>query len=75
LGGFVGRRLRGVAIAFVHALMCIRYRADQIVSGTAINLLAMSVPSLVLQSFYGNTTNSQEIVNRNCQSAAAVAWV
>jgi ABC-type uncharacterized transport system permease subunit len=60
-----------VAIAFVHALMCIRYRADQIVSGTAINLLAMSVPSLVLQSFYGNTTNSQEIVNR----PAAVAWV
>ncbi|MFS8812832.1 ABC transporter permease [Synechococcus sp. R55.7] len=62
--GLLAGALGGVAIAFVHALMCIRYRADQIVSGTAINLLAMSVPSLVLQSFYGNTTNSQEIVNR-----------
>jgi ABC-type uncharacterized transport system permease subunit len=62
--GLLAGALGGVGIAFVHALVCIHYKADQIVSGTAINLLALSVPSLVLQYFYGNTTNSQEVVNR-----------
>ncbi|MEN9225206.1 MAG: ABC transporter permease [Thermostichus sp. DRC_bins_24] len=62
--GLLAGALGGVAVAFVHALVCIHYKADQIVSGTAINLLALSVPSLVLQYFYGNTTNSQEVVNR-----------
>lgn len=60
LAGAVG----GAGIAAIHAVISIRYKADQIVSGTAINLLAFSVPSVVLQALYGNSTNSQEIVNR-----------
>lgn len=55
VGGFVG---------WVHAVVSIKYKADQIISGTAINLLAAGLPSLVLAYFYGNTTSSKEIVNR-----------
>ncbi|AFV76986.1 ABC transporter permease [Thermus oshimai] len=54
----------GGLVAWVHAVVSIRYRADQIVSGTAINLLALGAPSLVLTYFYGNATNSKEVQSR-----------
>ncbi|GAB5603019.1 ABC transporter permease [Thermus sp. FJN-A] len=54
----------GGLVALVHAVVSIKYRADQIISATAINLLALGAPSLVLTYFYGNATNSKEVVNR-----------
>ena len=54
----------GGLVAFVHALVSIKYRADQIISATAINLLALGAPSLVLTYFYGNATSSKEVANR-----------
>ncbi|MDX2272691.1 MAG: ABC transporter permease [Cyanobacteriota bacterium] len=62
--GLLAGAIGGAMIAAVHAVVSIHYKADQIVSGTAINLLAFSVPSILLQFFYNNTTNSQEILNR-----------
>jgi len=54
----------GGLAAFVHALVSIKYRADQIISATALNLLALGAPSLVLTYFYGNATSSKEVENR-----------
>lgn len=54
----------GALVGALHAVASIRFKADQIVSGTAINLLAAGFPSLVLQFFYNNTTNSLEVVNK-----------
>ncbi|PZA06175.1 MULTISPECIES: ABC transporter permease [unclassified Meiothermus] len=54
----------GGLVAWVHALASIKYKADQIISGTAINLLALGAPSLVLEYYYDNSTSSQEVVNR-----------
>ncbi|GAB4215078.1 MAG: ABC transporter permease [Synechococcales cyanobacterium] len=54
----------GGLVAALHGLVCLFYRADQIVSGTAINLLALSVPSLILQVLYGNSTSSEGVRNR-----------
>ncbi len=54
----------GAFIGWIHAVVSIKYKADQIISGTAINLLAAGLPSLVLAYFYDNTTASKEIVNR-----------
>lgn len=31
----------GLSFALIHALMCVTFEADQIISGTAINLLAL----------------------------------
>src|SRR3954470_12047419 len=44
LVGLVSAVLAGAAIAGVHAVACIRYRADQVVSGAAINILMLGVP-------------------------------
>jgi len=55
VGGFIG---------WIHAIVSIKYKADQIISGTAINLLAAGFPSLVLVYFYDNSTNSKEVINR-----------
>jgi len=54
----------GGLTAFIHAVASIRYRADQIVSGIALNLLALGVPSLVLSALYGNATSSKEVQSR-----------
>ncbi len=62
--GLLAGALVGGLVGLVHAIACIRYRADQIVSGTAINIAALGAPSIVLQVFYNNTSTSQEVVNR-----------
>ena len=55
IGGFVG---------WIHAVISIRYKADQIISATAINLMAIGMPALILTGLYQNTTTSQPIQNR-----------
>ena len=55
VGGFVG---------WVHAVISIRYKADQIISGTAINLMAIGLPSVLLVALYGNNATSEPIRNR-----------
>ena len=37
----------GLAIALVHALVCIRYQADQVVTGTAINIFMFGMPAFL----------------------------
>ncbi|MBO1435602.1 ABC transporter permease [Meiothermus sp. CFH 77666] len=54
----------GGLVGLVHAIASIKYRADQIVSGTAINIAALGAPSIVLQVLYNNTSTSQEVQNR-----------
>jgi simple sugar transport system permease protein len=51
-------------IAWIHAVISIRYKADQVISGTAINLMAVGIPALVLTGLYNNTANTDTIVNR-----------
>ncbi|MBF6594443.1 MAG: ABC transporter permease [Thermaceae bacterium] len=62
--GLLFGALMGGLVAAAHAVASIKYRADQIVSGTAINILAIGAPSIVLQVLYNNTSTSQEVVNR-----------
>ncbi|MBI5811548.1 MAG: ABC transporter permease [Meiothermus silvanus] len=62
--GLLAGAVVGGLVAWVHAIASIKYKADQIISGTAINLLALGAPSLVLEYYYDNSTSSQEVVNR-----------
>ncbi|GIW24245.1 ABC transporter permease [Meiothermus sp.] len=63
VGLLVGAMVGGL-VGLVHAIASIKYRADQIVSGTAINIAALGAPSIVLQVLYNNTSTSQEVKNR-----------
>ncbi|HEY0781980.1 MAG TPA: ABC transporter permease [Thermoanaerobaculia bacterium] len=45
----------GVAVAAVFAVACIRFRADQVVTGTAINLLLTGLPALLSGALFEST--------------------
>lgn len=62
--GLLAGAIVGGLVGLVHAIASIKYRADQIVSGTAINIAALGAPSIVLQVLYNNTSTSQEVKNR-----------
>lgn len=51
----------GVATAALYAAAVIALRADQIVSGVAINLLAYGLTPYLLKMFYNSTSNSPTI--------------
>jgi simple sugar transport system permease protein len=53
LGILIGMASGGV-LAFLHAIFSIHLRADQIVSGTAVNFLALGVTGYVYNDVYGN---------------------
>ena len=61
--GVIAAMLVGGFVAWIHALASIKYRADQVISGTAINLLATGVPAVILQYFYNNTSDSASVKN------------
>jgi ABC-type uncharacterized transport system permease subunit len=45
--------LAGAGMAAVHGYLCIRWRSDQVVSGMAINLVALAGGTYLLESLYG----------------------
>ncbi len=57
LSGMAG----GLAFALIHAITTIRYRADQIVVGVAINLLAIGVTRFFLKLFFASSSNSPRV--------------
>ncbi len=61
--GVLAAMIIGGFVAWIHAVASIKYRADQVISGTAINLLSFGVPAIVLQYLYNNTSDSESVVN------------
>jgi ABC-type uncharacterized transport system permease subunit len=59
--GLLAAILAGAAIAGIHAVACIRYRADQVVSGTAINILLTGVPALLSGAFFLSSGSTPQI--------------
>lgn len=62
--GVLASIVAGGLVGWLHALVSIRYKADQIISGTAINLMAIGIPSVILTGLYQNTSTSDPVVNR-----------
>ena len=51
----------GAVIATIYALVCIRYKADQVVSGTAINILMVGVPGFLSGAFFLSSGSTPQI--------------
>jgi simple sugar transport system permease protein len=52
----------GTLFALVHAIVTVTYKADQIVSGIALNLLAVGVTKFLLKLQFGSSSNSERII-------------
>lgn len=50
--------LGGMLVALLYGVAVLRFHADQIVAGVAINLLALGLTRYLLKLFYGSTANS-----------------
>ena len=59
--GMLAAILAGVGVALIHAVACIRYRADQVVSGMAINILFLGVPALLSGALFESTGATPQI--------------
>jgi len=59
--GLLGGIGAGLLIATIHALACIRYRADQVVSGTAINILMTGVPGFLSGALFLSSGSTPQL--------------
>ncbi len=60
--GVLAAILAGVAIAAIHAFTSINLRSDQVVSGTAINILALGLTGFLMEILYGHPGTTEAVV-------------
>ena len=51
----------GALLALVHAIVTVSLRADQIISGVALNLFAVGMTKFLLKMFFGSSSNSSRV--------------
>jgi simple sugar transport system permease protein len=61
VGGLAIGIAAGGALALVHAAFSIHLRADQIVSGTAVNFLALGITGYIYNDVYGNNGTPNDL--------------
>jgi general nucleoside transport system permease protein len=59
--GWLAGMVVGAVVAWIHAIASIKYKADQVISGTAINLLAVGLPAVILSALYGSSSDSKSV--------------
>ncbi|HLM01064.1 MAG TPA: ABC transporter permease [Pyrinomonadaceae bacterium] len=55
----------GAALAFIYAIATIKFEADQVVSGMAINFLMFGLPALLSGAIYDSAGSTQQIAKEN----------
>ena len=55
----------GVFVAGIHAVACIKFDADQVVTGTAINILMLGVPTVLNGAIFETTGSTPQIPREN----------
>jgi general nucleoside transport system permease protein len=63
--GLVAAIGAGVLVALIHAVACIRYRADQVVVGTAINIGMIGLPGFLSGAFFLSSGSTPQIQIEN----------
>lgn len=64
----------GVVIAAIHAVACIQYRADQVVTGTAINILMIGIPGFLSGAFFLSSGSTPQIPKENLIPSTPI-WI
>lgn len=59
--GLLAAIAAGMAVAAIHAVVCIYFGADQVVSGTAINILFLGVPALMSGALFSSSGSTPQL--------------
>jgi simple sugar transport system permease protein len=59
--GLSAAAVAGVLVALIHAVASIEFRADQVVVGTAINILFLGIPALVSGALFASTGSTPSL--------------
>jgi len=59
--GLLSAMAAGVLIALIHAVACIRFRADQVVVGTAINILMIGLPGFLSGALFLSSGSTPQL--------------
>lgn len=59
--GLLAAIAAGMLVAAIHAAACIRFKADQVVTGTAINILMLGIPAFLSGALFLSTGSTPQI--------------
>jgi ABC-type uncharacterized transport system permease subunit len=59
--GLLAAMLAGLFIAAIYAVTCIRFKADQVVSGAAINILMFGIPGFLSGAFFLSSGSTPQL--------------
>lgn len=73
--GLLAGGLAGLFIAAIYAVTCIKFKADQVVSGAAINILMIGMPGFLSGAFFLSSGSTPQIPKDNLlpQSPVVIA--
>src|SRR2546428_1945044 len=63
--GLAAAILAGALVAYIIALACIRFKADQVVTGTAINILFIGLPAVLSGALFLSSGSTPQIPKDN----------
>ena len=63
--GLLAAIVAGILLAAIHAVACISFKADQVVTGTAINILMLGVPAVLSGAFFLSSGSTPQIPKEN----------
>lgn len=63
--GLLSAIVAGAMLAGIHAVACISFKADQVVTGTAINILMIGVPAVLSGAFFLSSGSTPQIPKEN----------
>ncbi len=75
IAGAVGAIVFGFLVSMIHAVVSIRFRADQVVSGVAINILALGLTGFLLQLIFQTSGNSPSVPNLSAAPIPGLATI
>lgn len=71
--GLLAGAAAGLLLAAIYAVVCIKYKADQVVSGAAINILMIGIPGFLSGAFFLSSGSTPQIPKEHL--LPQTAWI